>query len=666
MAENQIEIEVVLEGTQKVTKELKGLGSAGKSVADAMRTTNEHLGESFTSLTDGVDTVAESIGGLRSGFAAVSTSGVAGISSLLGPVALLTTGIVALYQAFQQFSGAQEDAERRTQAMAAAASDLESKLEALAEKGVAPSTEKLREFTKANLNAQIQKELLQVQLEKSSKVFEEYINTTESAERAQKALDEALKKGNLTATEELSLRGALGRAKDLERKANENFNRLIDKTVIAQQKVNESLKDTEKTYKELEETSVESLQTKAKEEIARLKNIQLLTLETKGNNKYIESLKNEIEEKTKLLELRAKSEDKSKLEALNKEIKKNIDLSIEQAGAVDEAGLVQMSALEQRIRLEKEADSKEREQAKKTSEQRRQAAERRRQMEEQQARQAITEQARTQALEIQLAFDGFKEREELARLAYETEINLARDNADKKYQAELRLQLQLQEIGRARLADLEKERQAAIKAQIDMDDFMDKARAAQVKADEAAQKKISDKALKDYEDLKSAVDHYSSGLTQAAAGAALFGESVSEGVAQALNALANEAAVNALLETAKGIATSILNPPLAGVHFAAAAQFGAAAVAARGASALLGGGGGGGVTTGAASSPSGAPQTATAPARAEAMESQVTYNINFGGAVIYDSKRAAEQALADRITTIQNQRRRGAPIPRRA
>ena len=62
-------------------------------------------------------------------------------------------------------------------------------------------------------------------------------------------------------------------------------------------------------------------------------------------------------------------------------------------------------------------------------------------MEEQQARQAITEQARIQALEIQLAFDGFKEREELARLAYETEIKLAKDNANAKYQAELRLQL---------------------------------------------------------------------------------------------------------------------------------------------------------------------------------------------------------------------------------
>jgi len=666
MAENQIEIEVVLEGTQKVTKELKGVGNAGKSVAEAMRTTNEHLGESFTSLTDGVDTVVESIGGLRSGFAAVSTSGVAGITSLLGPVALLTTGIVALYQAFQQFSGAQEDAERRTQAMAAAASDLESKLEALAEKGVAPSTEQLREFTKANLNAQIQKELLQVQLEKSSKIFEDFTETTERAERAQKAYDEALKRGNLSNQELLDLGGELGNARRAEAQANAELEKLLNKTTTAQLKVNEALKKTEESYKELEETSVESLQTKAKEEIARLKNIQLLTLETKGNNKYIESLKNEIEEKTKLLELRAKSEDKSKLEALNKEIKNNIDLSIEQAGAVDEAALVQIAALEQRIRLEKEADSKEREQAKKRSEQRRQAADRRRQMEEQQARQAITEQARIQALEIQLASDGYTERVQLATLAYETELKLAQDNAQKKEEAELRYQLKVQEIGRSRIEQDAKDAAQVEKNRLAIEAQAAKERDARLKREEAERQKAIDQAKKDYEDLLSSVEHYSSGLANAAAGAILFGDSVSEGVAQALNALASEAAVSALIETAKGIASTFTNPAEAGTHFAAAGQFALAAGAARGASALLGGGGGGGVTTGAASSPSGAPQTETAPARAEAMESQVVYNINFGGAVIYDSKRAAEQALADRITTIQNQRRRGAPIPRRA
>ena len=39
----------------------------------------------------------------------------------------------------------------------------------------------------------------------------------------------------------------------------------------------------------------------------------------------------------------------------------------------------------------------------------------------------------------------------------------------------------------------------------------------------------------------------------------------------------------------------------------------------------------------------------------------MVFNINFGGAVIYDTQRAAEQALADRITTLQNVNRRGAP-----
>jgi predicted metalloprotease len=39
----------------------------------------------------------------------------------------------------------------------------------------------------------------------------------------------------------------------------------------------------------------------------------------------------------------------------------------------------------------------------------------------------------------------------------------------------------------------------------------------------------------------------------------------------------------------------------------------------------------------------------------------MVFNINFGGAVIYDSKQAAELALADRITNLQNMHRRGAP-----
>ena len=136
---------------------------------------------------------------------------------------------------------------------------------------------------------------------------------------------------------------------------------------------------------------------------------------------------------------------------------------------------------------------------------------------------------------------------------------------------------------------------------------------------------------------------------------------------QILKGLGQEAAVEAMMETARGIATFFTAPALSGNHFAAAGVFAGAAALAGTAGASItnqanssiskaGRGGGGG-----AMSPTGTPQTAPTPQREEAETSQMVFNINFGGAVIYDTQRAAEQALADRITTLQNTRRRGAP-----
>ena len=136
---------------------------------------------------------------------------------------------------------------------------------------------------------------------------------------------------------------------------------------------------------------------------------------------------------------------------------------------------------------------------------------------------------------------------------------------------------------------------------------------------------------------------------------------------QILKGLGQEAAVEAMMETARGIATFFTAPALSGNHFAAAGVFAGAAALAGTAGASItnqanssiskaGRGGGGG-----AMSPTGTPQTTSAPQREEAETSSMVFNINFGGAVIYDTQRAAEQALADRITTLQNNRRRGAP-----
>ncbi len=115
-----------------------------------------------------------------------------------------------------------------------------------------------------------------------------------------------------------------------------------------------------------------------------------------------------------------------------------------------------------------------------------------------------------------------------------------------------------------------------------------------------------------------------------------------------------EATVEALMETAKGTAALFLNPAAAATHFKAAAIFGGAAAVAGGLSASIPKGGGGGTNRAQNTSPSGLPQTSSAPARETAQSSQITYNVNFGGAVVYDTKRAAEMALTQRID-----RRRG-------
>ena len=136
-----------------------------------------------------------------------------------------------------------------------------------------------------------------------------------------------------------------------------------------------------------------------------------------------------------------------------------------------------------------------------------------------------------------------------------------------------------------------------------------------------------------------------------------------------LKGLGQQASVEAVMELAKGFSKlgSPLTAGFAPAHFKASAIFaGVAATAGVGGAILTnnantaisraGRGGGGGST-----SPTGTPQTATTPQREQAETSSMVFNINFGGAVIYDTQRAAEQALADRITTLQNTRRRGAP-----
>jgi hypothetical protein len=158
--------------------------------------------------------------------------------------------------------------------------------------------------------------------------------------------------------------------------------------------------------------------------------------------------------------------------------------------------------------------------------------------------------------------------------------------------------------------------------------------------------------------VASVVQEYGKGVAEAAVGFAIFGDNFKEATAAVLDGLAKQSGVRALMEVAEGLGALAFGSPSAGAHFASAAKFAVAAALAGGASAAAGGrafGGAGGKKNNADStSPSGSPQTSATPARATATQSQIVYNVNFGGAVVYDTKRAAEMALTQRID-----RRRG-------
>jgi hypothetical protein len=95
-------------------------------------------------------------------------------------------------------------------------------------------------------------------------------------------------------------------------------------------------------------------------------------------------------------------------------------------------------------------------------------------------------------------------------------------------------------------------------------------------------------------------------------------------------------------------------------HFTAAAIFGSAATASAVGANLLGAGGSGG-SSGATASPTGAPQVATAPQREQAESREMVFNLNFGGAVIYDTKEAAKRAMIGDIVRTYNGNNRGMP-----
>jgi hypothetical protein len=653
MAENQIPIVVELKGQEDVIKQLdqikdgaKDVGEGFKGVTSIMDKSSSQIGEGLSTMTDAVGSSVDAITSLKDGVGKLGSGGVASFTSLLGPIGLVTGAVATLWQGYRQLSGAARDAEVRQRAMGEAATDLTTKLELLAEGGVVPTTQALLEFSKVTLRSQVSKTLLENAIEKARPQMEAYTNAMEAQAKAQREMN-ALEAKDLRLTPEgLAARQRLTRAEGELIKAKGAYEERLKKLQGPLQENLKLIAESAKQEKKLEENTTDNLKAKVKEQAQRLKVLQIAEQELNTKDSlYLAHAKESIE--LEAAQVARKSENMSRQELLKtvNEQRESIRLLGQEDYEIRARSAKSRQAFADADKKLAEEELKRGQAIARAREQAQRAEASRQMMLESQLRQ----------LNIKLTKEGDEEQLALAKERYDTSLKLAKDNALQRKIVEAQYELDVQQIEDRRTERNFQRLQAEEKALADsLQKQMDQRKAAN-------DKMLSDQK-KQIDELGAAFEHYGQGLAQAAASNLLFGDSFKKAAGQVLKGLAIESTVRALMESAKGFAALFgPTPQLAAGYFKSAALFGAAAGAARVGAGALGVGGAGGASGGATASPSGAPQTAPTPQREQAESREMVFNLNFGGAVIYDTKEAAKRAMLGDLVRTYNQPNRGMP-----
>jgi hypothetical protein len=686
-----IEIDVELSGGQDIRQGFDEIGNAGKALTETMGATNEKLGEGLAGVGESVFGLADTFGELKNGIKNVGQVGAKGLIGLLGPIGMVVTAGFALYESFRMISGAAQEAEENQSAMAAAAGDLQSKLEALAEKGVIPATKEMKAFALMNIKAQFAKEKLQFAQEKLYKSFTRLHEATEELRKATANQNKVFKEQHDDLDAMAGATQRLAKAQKNLAKQNEAVGKTYGKFSKEQKEVLKGEKESEEVYKGLEERSAEFLLGKVKENAEKLKGLVLADLETKKSEDQFKLTSVQIEADTKRALIQAEG-NKENAKALLEQ-NQNLELAIK---LVDEKRVANRREVFETQKVISDINEKRKAASEKRiqeSERVKSASQAQLQKERQDELRRIAESSRVKQLMIESEEDSTLKQIKLARHRYDTTKKLAKNNLNQQLIARLAFENEVKAINKQAMNEKlqvdreqeEKRRSFALETRefniqqiqdetqrdlamlkMQYDERYEIAKNNQEQTKELQRRhtierlKILSRETDEMEQkFKDMFANMGKGFAEAAVASMLMGESFKNGIALVLQGLAKQAGVQALMETAKGIAALFLPTGESASHFAAAGAFGAAAVAAGAASSALGGGGGGGVGGGV--SPSGSPQTSQAPQRDEATASSMVFNVNFSGAVIYDTKKAAEQAMADRITRVMKSNRRGSP-----
>lgn len=708
MAQTQVEIEVELSGAGKVEKGiqkieggLEGIGETGSRLAKAMGSTNEKLGEGLENVAGTVGEVREAFSNLSDSVKLLGTTGPKAFLALIGPIGMLVGAGIAVYETFRQITGAAQEAEEAQEAMAAAASDLQSRFESLAESGVILAKKEMVAFSEAVLEAQFLKEKVQKKQEKFAKNFDRIRKSIEEVDKATAHLEfvqKVYRKDSEMLTE------ATKKLREAENKL--NFERKIAEIGLDKlNKLTERYLNSIERLAEKEEKARKQSTENLKKDALRLANLEKQNDTLRFQNELGEDqvqLSEMLEEvNIRHIRLTKELEDADRKKTL--EILNNLKATV---GEIDEVTIKEREAAQERDKLIREQNKKRIEEARKRSKDQLR-------LREQEKKKDLVLTSQIRQAEIKLLFEKNEQALELENERHRVTLELTKQGSKERELEEKRHQLALQSIRDARTKDdqrketerlqlLQEANERELNLRYDLArrmteleqqplgfgteierltfeseqrlnllelEFQREINLARMRGEEitSIQRKyalerqaITQETLgAEIEVLRSYFDQYAAGFAAAGYNAIFFGDSFKQATSQILRGLGEQAAVQALMETAtafKYLAGGLI--PNFAASIKSAGMYAAAAVAAGVASNALGGGGGG--VAAPTTSPTGQPTTAPTPEREEATTSGMVFNINFGGAVVYDTKKAAEQALADRLVSIINTPRRGA------
>lgn len=709
MAENKVIIEVEVEGAGNAQKQLDKIESATTSLGDGVKGVGESfkgvgaivsaqggvMGEAFGALGDSVGGLVDGVGEFSEALQSGGKMGITSMLGLLGPISAIVGAVALAVEAWRQFSGAAKEAEQIEAAVTAAAGDLTSKMEELADKGIKATHEQLKTLIELNTESRLGLEILNEKNANLTKVYKDQIQAQKDMARTIEYWNRVNGDAQLRAMDLKINQDKLSKSNEAVKKAQEELTSEYEKSLPAVEKAQEYQRNLAMTQEE----ALDALraQLEAQEEYNNL------LIETGRLSDYEKSIQ------LKQRELRIDqdiSAERSQTVQQIQDLTKKIEDENKARSQTDLLALKEKKNL-QEIQALKEAEIKRlQDEARARSD----AFKARQQ-------QIINEQSQINALRIQLEKQGVDEQLALAVNTYTTQLALNKNNKNQLIIAELQYQQQLNDISQQEIARQQADQASLLQAQTekirilqdeaykeiaiekekaktkkDLQDKIDLLDIQLTMSGNAQQVALLQKQMdmelaivekgsleaieikkryalagKDLQDesiaqLKDFADAQAQSFSASVASAIMNGESIQATLKASLKGLATEALARSLYEGAAGLASLALGP-VGGVpasqHFAASAAFAGVATVAglAGASipsATTGGAQGGASPTGMAQSPQ--------IQRPEASKQEpLVFNLNFSGSTIYDTKESAKRAMSDEIVKYINEPRRGAP-----